>query len=98
LALKRHSTDTRTRRRRRGAAADHTSFYQLETMLQGVVARGINAALKAKMTAPGRLWTDIAHEFGYYDQMHMVRDFERFADESPSTFVRRLRAMSAPWA
>jgi hypothetical protein len=28
-----------------------------------------NAALKAKMTAPGRLWTDIAHEFGYYDQM-----------------------------
>jgi AraC-like DNA-binding protein len=57
-----------------------------------------NAALKAKMTAPGRLWTDIAHEFGYYDQMHMVRDFERFADESPSTFVRRLRAMPEPWA
>jgi AraC-like DNA-binding protein len=57
-----------------------------------------NAALEAKMTAPGRLWTDIAHEFGYYDQMHMVRDFERFADRSPSAFVRQLLAMPEPWA
>ncbi len=57
-----------------------------------------NAALKAKMMAPRRRWTDIAHEFGYYDQMHMVRDFGRFAGESPSTFIRRLRAMPEPWA
>jgi AraC-like DNA-binding protein len=57
-----------------------------------------NAALEAKMAAPKRLWTDIAHEFGYYDQMHMVRDFECFAGESPARFVRRFWAMPEPWA
>jgi AraC-like DNA-binding protein len=57
-----------------------------------------NAALEAKMAAPKRLWTDIAHEFGYYDQMHMVRDFERFAGESPAKFVRRFWAMPEAWA
>ena len=30
-----------------GAAADHTSFYQLKTMLQGVVARGTARAISA---------------------------------------------------
>jgi len=57
-----------------------------------------NAALEAKRTAPRRAWADIAHEFGYYDQMHMVRDFERFAGESPATFVRRFGAMPEAWA
>jgi AraC-like DNA-binding protein len=56
------------------------------------------SALEAKLMAPRRPWTDIAYEFGYYDQMHMVRDFERFAGESPATFVRRLWAMAEPWA
>jgi hypothetical protein len=50
------------------------------------------------MATPERLWTDIAHEFGSYDQMHMVRDFERLAGESPATFVRRFLAMPEPWA
>jgi AraC-like DNA-binding protein len=57
-----------------------------------------SAALEAKVTAPGRLWTDIAHDFGYYDQMHMVRDFERFAGESPAKFGQRFAAMPEPWA
>ncbi len=57
-----------------------------------------DAALAAKMTAPSRLWTDIAYEFGYYDQMHMVRDFARFAGESPTMFARRLSGMAEPWA
>jgi AraC-like DNA-binding protein len=56
-----------------------------------------NAALKAKITAPRRLWTDIAHDYGYYDQMHMVRDFETFTGESPATFVGRFWAMAEPW-
>ena len=57
-----------------------------------------NAALEAKMTAPRRLWTDIAHDFGYYDQMHMVRDFEDFTGENPTAFIRRLDAMPESWA
>ena len=57
-----------------------------------------NAALEAKMSAPRRLWTDIAHDFGYYDQMHMVRDFEDFTGENPTAFIRRFDAMSELWA
>jgi AraC-like DNA-binding protein len=57
-----------------------------------------DAALKAKMVAPRRPWTDIAQACGYYDQMHMVRDFERFAGESPSVFVRRFQETPDPWA
>jgi AraC-like DNA-binding protein len=56
------------------------------------------AALEAKIAAPTRLWTDIAHEVGYYDQMHMVRDFERFAGESPTSFIKRFGMTSEPWA
>jgi methylphosphotriester-DNA--protein-cysteine methyltransferase len=57
-----------------------------------------NAALEAKMSTPRRLWTDIAHDFGYYDQMHMVRDFEDFTGENPTAFIRRLDAMPESWA
>jgi methylphosphotriester-DNA--protein-cysteine methyltransferase len=57
-----------------------------------------NAALEAKMTAPRRLWTDIAHDLGYYDQMHMVRDFEDFTGENPTAFIWRLDSMPEPWA
>jgi AraC-like DNA-binding protein len=57
-----------------------------------------NAALEAKMSTPRRPWTDIAHDFGYYDQMHMVRDFKDFAGKNPTTFIRRLDAMPESWA
>lgn len=46
-------------------------------------------ALDAKVTSPGRSWMNIAHEFGYYDQMHMVRDFHGLSGASPSrTFAQ----------
>jgi AraC-like DNA-binding protein len=48
------------------------------------------------MTVPRRPWTEIAHALGYHDQMHMVRDFQHFAGESPSAFVRRFLPES--WA
>jgi AraC-like DNA-binding protein len=57
-----------------------------------------NVALQAKTTAPQRLWTDIAQEAGYYDQMHMVRDFARFAGESPSIFATQFRKTQENWA
>jgi AraC-like DNA-binding protein len=57
-----------------------------------------NAALQAKIMAPERLWTDIAQEAGYYDQMHLVRDFARFAGESPSIFARQFRTTPETWA
>jgi AraC-like DNA-binding protein len=42
-----------------------------------------NAALSLRLNA-GRTWTDIAHELGYYDQMHMVHDFKTFSGENPT--------------
>jgi AraC-like DNA-binding protein len=42
------------------------------------------AALDAKLADPLRTWLDIAHSFGYYDQMHMVHDFERLGLNTPT--------------
>jgi AraC-like DNA-binding protein len=50
------------------------------------VAR-FEAALEIKTRAPGVRWTDIAHDLGYHDQMHMVRDFRQLSDSTPSDLV-----------
>jgi len=31
--------------------------------------------LDTKARSLGKSWTKVAHEFGYYDQMHMVHDW-----------------------
>jgi len=41
------------------------------------------AALDSRARSSGKSWTDIAHAFGYYDQMHLIHDFERFSGETP---------------
>jgi len=45
------------------------------------------AALDAKLANPTRTWLNIAHSFGYYDQMHMVHDFEQFGRNTPSQLL-----------
>ncbi|WP_396272088.1 AraC family transcriptional regulator [Granulicella arctica] len=42
------------------------------------------AALEFKAHFDLRLWTSVAHTFGYYDQMHMIRDFAEFTGGTPS--------------
>jgi AraC-like DNA-binding protein len=34
-------------------------------------------------------WAEIARDCGYYDQAHMIRDFNQFAGSPPSDFARR---------
>jgi AraC-like DNA-binding protein len=41
-------------------------------------------ALDAKRLSPGRSWLSVAHEFGYFDQMHMVRDFQLLGGHAPN--------------
>jgi AraC-like DNA-binding protein len=41
-------------------------------------------AMDAKLANPARTWVDIAHSFGYYDQMHMIHDFERLGRNTPT--------------
>ncbi|WP_160110619.1 helix-turn-helix domain-containing protein [Aequorivita lipolytica] len=43
-----------------------------------------NRAIHNKLTIPDKCWTSIALECDYYDQMHMIRDFKKFAGSSPT--------------
>jgi AraC-like DNA-binding protein len=55
-------------------------------------------ALVARRNSPKRLWTDIIHELGYFDQAHFIRECRAFAGLPPSgltgdwdnTFFRRM--------
>jgi hypothetical protein len=53
------------------------------------VAR-FQAALDAKLTTPTRTWLDIAHSFGYYNQMHMVHDFESLGRNTPTNVLTQM--------
>jgi AraC-like DNA-binding protein len=59
------------------------------------VAR-FQAALDAKLASPGRPWLDIAHTFGYYDQMHMIHDFERLGRSAPTQIIAQLGDVRPP--
>lgn len=41
-------------------------------------------AYQLKELAPEKTWTEIAYHSGYYDQMHFIRDFKKFAGITPS--------------
>jgi AraC-like DNA-binding protein len=47
-------------------------------------------ALDTKARSSTKSWTDVAHELGYFDQMHMVHDFKEFTGESPTETLRQL--------
>lgn len=47
-----------------------------------------NKAIMSKIMNPKQDWTSIAYDFGYYDQMHLIRDFKEFANDTPITFFK----------
>ncbi len=46
------------------------------------------AALDRKARSSARSWTEVAHEFGYCDQMHMVHDFGEFSGGTPAHMLK----------
>jgi AraC-like DNA-binding protein len=48
----------------------------------------LNAALEAKRARPAITWTEIAHQFGWFDQAHLDKDFVDLAGASPAEFFR----------
>ena len=48
------------------------------------------SAIDAKIESPHRTWLDIAHAFGYYDQMHMVHDFGSLAGHTPTDLISEM--------
>jgi AraC-like DNA-binding protein len=51
------------------------------------------AALDTKARTATKSWTEVAHEFGYYDQMHMVHDFGEFTDKTPTETLIQLETV-----
>jgi len=47
-------------------------------------------AMDAKLANPARTWLDIAHTFGYYDQMHMIHDFEHLGRNTPTQVLLQM--------
>lgn len=45
------------------------------------------AALDSRARSGTKSWTEVAHEFGYHDQMHLVHDFEQFSGETPTNLL-----------
>jgi len=54
------------------------------------------SALDSKLAFPGRSWLWIAHEFGYHDQMHMIRDFHSLGGSSPGDMLLHIGDMRPP--
>ncbi|MBO9635356.1 MAG: AraC family transcriptional regulator, partial [Chitinophagaceae bacterium] len=52
--------------------------------------RRFHKALQLKMRKPADSWTSIAHECGYFDQNHFIKDFKSFAGDSPRSFFKNL--------
>jgi AraC-like DNA-binding protein len=53
-------------------------------------------AVDSKLSAPERTWLSIAHDLGYHDQMHMIRDFHALGGASPSSVLGELGDMRPP--
>ncbi len=47
-------------------------------------------AYRLKERNPGLSWTSIAHANGYYDQMHLIRDFKIFTDVLPGELTKQI--------
>jgi AraC-like DNA-binding protein len=45
------------------------------------------AALSARRKAPGKLWTDIIHDAGYFDQAHFIRECRALTGVPPGHFI-----------
>jgi AraC-like DNA-binding protein len=54
-----------------------------------VLGRILRFQRAVAMAGGGPGWAEIAVRCGYYDQAHMVRDFQQFAGASPGEFARR---------
>ncbi|MDQ6663106.1 MAG: helix-turn-helix domain-containing protein [Acidobacteriota bacterium] len=51
------------------------------------------AALESKALHSGKTWTEVAHDFGYFDQMHLIHDFALLAGGSPKEMLTHLETV-----
>jgi hypothetical protein len=54
-------------------------------------------ALDTKRVAPQRSWMSVAHELGYFDQMHMIHDFRCLGGNAPGSLFQQIGDYQ-PWS
>lgn len=59
--------------------------------------RRFQLALDGKRIAPQRSWMSVAHELGYFDQMHMIRDFQSLGGNTPTLLLEQMGDLQ-PWS
>jgi len=57
----------------------------------------LNAVLAAKGIHPAFSWAELAHEYGYFDQSHLDKDFLDLADDTPSGLCSSLICPLEKW-
>ena len=55
-----------------------------------------NNAINTRLKHPQNNWTSIAHDCGYFDQMHMIKDFKEFANANPSALFQNNTEITSP--
>ena len=54
-------------------------------------------ALDTKRIEPQRSWMSVAHQLGYFDQMHMIRDFHCLSGKNPNEVFQQIGDYQ-PWS
>jgi AraC-like DNA-binding protein len=67
----------------------------LSPKLYSRVAR-FQAALDMRIHRQDTGWANLANEFGYYDQTHMIKDFQKLSGFSPKDLLLRIGDMRPP--
>ncbi len=49
------------------------------------------AAVNLKLYSPWQSWTSVAQSCGYYDPMHLIKDFKEFSLLSPQAFMKTMQ-------
>jgi AraC-like DNA-binding protein len=61
----------------------------LAPKLYSRIAR-FESSLASKALSTEESWTDVANRLGYFDQMHMIKDFKEFSGESPTRLLMQM--------
>jgi hypothetical protein len=67
----------------------------LSPKLYSRVAR-FQAVLDKKVNCQDICWLNLAHEFGYHDQMHMIKDFQKLSGLTPECLILQLGDIRPP--